>query len=139
MSVQQGQQPTEEELFYTAWGQETIKNNITLCNDILKQLITINSALLGVSIIYDNIVSNDVIKILVLLSFFFSLIIAFLGVLPYENRVLMSSPEDIKIHKRNALKHKRQFLWVSAVAIIIGFALVIGELLVKMCGCVCEL
>jgi hypothetical protein len=133
MTTQQGQQPTEEEIFYTTWGQETVKNNITLCNDILKQLITISSALLGVSIIYEDIVSNETLKIFVLLSFFICLIVAFIGLLPYENKVRLDTPEEIKTHKRNAFKHKRQYLWVSAMTIVIGFALILVELLIKIC------
>jgi hypothetical protein len=135
MTAQHGQQPTEEEIFYITWGQETVKNNITLCNDILKQLITISSALLGVNIIYDNIVSSETLKIFVLLSFFVSLIVAFIGLLPYENNVRLDTPDDIKIHKRQALKHKRQYLWVSAMTIVVGFALILGELLLKTYDC----
>lgn len=135
MTIQQGQQPTEEEIFYITWGQETVKNNITLCNDILKQLITISSALLGVSIIYDHIVTNETLKIFVLLSFFISLIVAFIGLLPYENKVRLDTPDDIKTHKRKALTHKRQYLWVSAFTIVVGFALILAELLIKTCEC----
>lgn len=133
MTAQQGQQPSEEEIFYTTWGQETVKNNINLCNDILKQLITISSALLGVSIIYDHVVLSETLKFFVLFSFFVSLIVAFIGLLPYENKVRLDTPDDIKTHKRQALKHKRQYLWVSAMTIVIGFALILGELLIKTC------
>lgn len=135
MTTQQGQQPTEEEIFYTTWGQETVKNNITLCNDILKQVITISSVLLGVSIIYDHIVSSETLKIFVLLSFFVSLIVAFCGLLPYENKVRLDTPDDIKTHKSQALKHKRQHLWVSAMTIVVGFALILLELLIKTYDC----
>lgn len=131
MTAQQGQQPTAEEIFYTTWGQETVKSNINLCNDILKQLITISSALLGVSIIFEQIVTSETLKFFVLLSFFISLIIAFIGLLPYENKVRLDTPEDIKEHKRKALKHKRRYLWISAMTIVVGFALILGELLIK--------
>jgi len=132
MCTQQGQPPTEEDLFYISWGYETVKNNIALCNDILKQIITLSSALLGVSIIYDHIVSNETLKIFVLLSFFISLIIALIGLLPYENNVSLDTPEEIKTHKRTALTHKRRYLWSSAMFIVIGFALIIAELLFKI-------
>ena len=123
MTPQQGLPPTQEEIFYTTWGQETVKNNITLCNDILKQLITISSALLGVSIIYDHIVQSETLKIFVLLSFFISLVVALIGLLPYERKVSLNTPADIKTHKQNALRHKRLYLWISAMSIVIGFAL----------------
>lgn len=60
MEQQQGRPPTEEEIFYSTWGRETVKNNINLCNDILKQLITISSALLGVMTIFDEIVTETI-------------------------------------------------------------------------------
>jgi hypothetical protein len=131
MTSQQGQQPTEEEIFYKTWGQETVKSNINLCNDILKQLIAISSALLGVSIIFEQIVTIRVLRFFVLLSFFISLIIAFIGLLPYENKVRLDTPEDIKEHKRKALKHKSRYLWISATTIVVGFALTLLALLIK--------
>jgi len=45
---QAGQAPSEDDTFYLTWGKETLKNNINLSNDILKQIITLSSALLGV-------------------------------------------------------------------------------------------
>ena len=131
MITKQGTKPSEEDAFYITWGLETIKRNITLCNDIMKQLITINCALLGVTIIFDQILTNNILKILVLLSFFFSLIISFLGLLPYNNKVNIKIPEDIKSHKKNALKHKQRFLRASAFTITIGFGMIIGELIFR--------
>lgn len=131
MVAQQGKKPTEDDVFYTNWGQETMKNNITLCNDVLKQLITINSALLGISIIYEYVIANKVLKVFVLLLFFISLVIAIIGILPYENKVELDVPNEIKKHKIKALKHKRCYLWVSAIAILVGFALILVELLFK--------
>src|ERR1043165_5944762 len=106
MSHQQGRPPTEEEVFYIAWGRETIKNNISLCNDILKQLITLSSALLSVTLIFEGIVTNERWKALVAFTFFCSLIVAFIGLLPYERKVQLHTPEEIKKHKQQALKSK---------------------------------
>ncbi|MCD7916285.1 MAG: hypothetical protein LUG96_14195 [Tannerellaceae bacterium] len=86
MEHQQGRPPTEEEFFYTTWEKETLKNNINLCNDILKQLITLSTTLLGVTIIFDTIITVYFLKLLVMVLFFTSLIIAFLGILPYEKK-----------------------------------------------------
>lgn len=132
MEPQKGKPVTDEDEFYVNWGKETLKNNITLANDILKQLITLSSALLGVSIIYEHIVKGEFFKISVLLSFFISLIIALLGLLPYEKKVSLNSPSEIKNFKKKALKHKRLHLWISSIAIVVGFGLIIGELIVNM-------
>jgi hypothetical protein len=131
MEHQEGRPPTEDEIFYSTWGRETVKNNITLCNDILKQLITISSALLGVTIIFDTVVTENYFKILVVFSFFASIVLAFIGLLPYERTVRLDTPADIKMHKQKALKHKRCYLWTSAFTLVIGFAFIIAELLLK--------
>ncbi|MCD8031147.1 MAG: hypothetical protein LUF85_10100 [Bacteroides sp.] len=132
MAQQQGRPPTEEETFYLDWGRESLKNNIRLSNDILKQQITISSALLGVSLIFQEILTTNSIKIAVVLSFFLSLIIAFIGLLPYERKVLLEVPAEIKSHKLKALRHKRYYLWTSALCLVVGFACIIAELILGM-------
>jgi hypothetical protein len=129
--MQEGQELTDEDKFYLSWARETVKSNIALSNEMLKQLISLNSALLGVNLIFDKIVSSEGLKILVLLCFFVSLTISLLGLLPYENIVDTNSPSDIKEHKTKALKHKRIYLWTSACLLLLGFVIVIGDLTVK--------
>ena len=127
-----GEPVSDFDNFYLDWCRETIKNNISLSNDILKQLITLNTALLGVNIIFESIVFNHLLKFLILIFFFLSLIIALLGVLPYQNRIVPFSPDDIKNHKDEALRHKLKYLWTSATFLIIGFGIVLGELYVRL-------
>lgn len=129
-SQKKGRPPNQKEIFYLQWGLETLKNNIKLSNDILKQLLTLSSAMLGVSIIFETIIVTEWIKILVLLSFLLSLIVAFIGILPYERKVNLDSPNDIQKHKISALKHKRCYLWISASFLTIGFAAIVTELIV---------
>jgi len=130
--VLQGQPLTESDLFYLEWGKETVKKNITLANEILKTIITLSTGLLGASIIFDKIVENEILRLFVLLSFFAALVISFLGVLPYEKVIKLSEPGNIKSHKRNALQHKRIYLWSSSFSIILGFSLIIAELIIKL-------
>ena len=68
-----GQKPSSDDDFYLDWGKESLKNNIKLANDILKQLITLSTALLGVSIIYEKIVEDENLRVVVLILFFLSL------------------------------------------------------------------
>lgn len=131
MNNQQGKPLSEEQKFYINWGQETVKNNIKLSNDILKQLISLNSAILGFSIIFDTIVLDKTFEIIVLFTFFLSLIVSLIGLLPYEKKVNLDTPEEIKVHKNNALNHKRKFLWISAFLMLAGFAIVLGLFIVK--------
>ena len=132
MMQQQGQQPSTEDEFYLKWGYETVKNNIKFSNEILKQIITLSTTLLAASIIFEYIIPYTWVKILVLLSFFISLVTAFVGVLPFERSVDLNSPSDIKRHKRAALKHKRWYLWISAGMLIIGFIAILAVLIVRL-------
>jgi hypothetical protein len=87
---------------------------------------------LGVSIIYDKIVSNELLRIIVLLLFLLSLTISLIGVLPYEKTISINSPSQIKEFKGQALKHKRIYLWISGAGLTFGFAIIIAELLIKL-------
>lgn len=129
---QKGLRPTNEDEFYLNWGKESLKNNIKLSNEILKQIITLSTALLGLTIIYEKIVSVEILRIIVLLLFFISLVVSLLGVLPFEGTISLNSPTEIKEFKRKVLKHKRIYLWISGGGLTLGFAIIIGELITKL-------
>lgn len=110
--IVKGQKPTCEELFFREWGYETIKNNIETVNKLLQQFITLNVALIGGNIAFlspSNIAAPY--RIVSLFLFFLGLILAFLGVLPYESKVNIDIPDQVKAHKKSALAQKRKFLW----------------------------
>jgi hypothetical protein len=120
--IQEGQAPTEEDKFYIQWGRETIKNNLNFANEVLRQLITLNSALLGGSIVFlDEKLVKPPFRGLVISAFTLSLIFSFIGMMPYEATIDIRSPQDIKDHKQKALKHKRIYLWIAGFLILAGF------------------
>src|SRR5690606_13637351 len=111
---------------------ETIKKNIENAHGALVQFLTLNTTLLGGSIVF---LKPEVIgKIFLSASFslfFIALLISFLGILPHESNVSIISPSEIKAHKIQALSKKRKFMWscaaftgsgllVMAVGVIIG-------------------
>lgn len=113
--------PTSEEIFYQEWGRETLKANIGIVTDVLKQLITINVALLGGGAAF--LQSSDVgtaPRALILFAFFVGLISSLFGVIPTESKVDWRVPEEVKIHKSRALSWKRGFLSVSAGFTVLG-------------------
>jgi hypothetical protein len=123
-----GTAPSEDDEFYISWGRETLKHNLVFANEVLRQLVTLNVALLGGSIIFlDNIFVDSNIKVFALLSFFFSLIISFIGIMPYARSVDLRVADDIREHKESALKHKLYYLGVAGGLIGLGFiAIFIG-------------
>lgn len=113
--------PSEEELFYLAWGRETLKSNISTASTVLCQFITINVALLGGGAAYLNTTTiPSWVRIIILLSFLFGLVLAIFGVLPTSTEVNSYVPEEIKIHKSAALKSKRLFLRWAAGCTVLG-------------------
>jgi len=96
--------PTKNELFYIKWGEESIKKNIENAHSTLTQFLTLNTALMGGSILFmkpENI--NKEWLSLSLILFFIGLFTSFLGILPHETKVNPISPSQIKEHKNNAL------------------------------------
>ncbi len=129
--VFQGTPVSDEDSFFFNWAKESIKENVKLANDILKQLITLCTTLLGISIIFEKIVLHEQFRLLVICSFFIGLIISFIGVLPFEKKVDILSPSEIRDYQERALRHKLRYLWASSISLVVGFAIIIAELIVK--------
>lgn len=127
-----GRPPSDEDLFYTQWARETLKSSINLANDVLKQLLTLSTALLGGSVLFlaENMMPG-LLRFLAILSFFAALIVSFLGVLPYEAHLDIKNVTAIRNHKQRTLDHKRKYLWGSALCSALGFGIVIAGLLIK--------
>ena len=52
--VIKGTKPDPTDVFYAEWGDELIKRNLTFLNDVLRQLVTLSTAMLSGSIIFLN-------------------------------------------------------------------------------------
>jgi hypothetical protein len=124
--VVQSRKPTEKDEFYLSWGRELVKNEFNLSNDLLKQQITLSLGILAVSFIFENLFKEShALKSFTLLSFFLSLLISFVGVMPFTRQdVWLDSPDDIETFKKDALKYKRNCYKSSAVFIIVGIGLI---------------
>lgn len=131
--IQVGRAPTPDEEFYYNWGQETLKQNLTLSNNILSNILVLSSALLG-GIIF--LMGEDLLfaklKLLIAFAFLLSLIIAFIGILPFESKVDDRIPFDIKAHKSKALSSKRRYVWLAGSCMIAGFFIALGGIFAKL-------
>ena len=99
--------PSQEDAFYLQWGEETIKKNIENAHGVLTQFLTLNTALMGGSVVFMKAENIGDLWLSVALSLFFvGLCTSFLGVLPHETAVNPISPTQIKEHKHSALLKK---------------------------------
>lgn len=122
--VIKGAPPSAEELFYLQWARETQKRNSDLANQVLRQLVTLYASLLGGSIVF---LKKEFLRSpyweTVMILFFLGLVLAFVGSMPYEGRVDVRQPQEIKRHKQSALAWKRFFLWSAGLSGALGFAM----------------
>ena len=124
-SAEEEQEFAKEVEFYRQWARENVKSSIVLANDVLKQLLTINAALLGAAsiLLNDNLI-DPLGRVATVLAFFLALVVSFLGVLPFE-----SPPQrevaKIRAAKIRALNHKRNLLAGAAGLMSLGFGIAI--------------
>ncbi len=127
-----GYLPADEDNFYQQWGYETLKNNIVLLNDVLRQLLTLDTALLAAAIgFFDKIETLSWSKSTVLILLCISLVMSFLGIFPYEGKVDIRNITMIRRHKEKAQLYKRIFLGIAAGVFILSFVLLLLNLVIE--------
>jgi len=111
---------------------EAIQRLINVTDDLLKTIITMSSALLGVGFIFDDFVKSPLARLIIVFLFFVGLVISFLGVLPFKIRYDIEDAEELKQQHINTFFRKRRHLWSSACVLAVAFAIAIGDLLVDV-------
>lgn len=119
---QKGKPLNDDQKFYLEWGKESIKNNIKLLNDMLSKMIVLNASFAGGAVVQKVIIDSTP-KTILIVIFLIALVISFIGYMPFENAIDISAPNEIKVHKKKALKHKRIYLWLAASIMCIGFSI----------------
>lgn len=128
----QGRRPTTEEEALTEGVKDSLKNTPTKLNAVLTLLITINLALLAVSMLFDiNILSKNE-KIIVILCFLFSMLVALIGFIPFEGKVQMDIPESSREHFKKAVAYKKGFIIASVTIFLIGLLILIVNYLQQL-------
>ncbi len=119
-----GKVVSSDDKFYLDWGRESLRNNLRLLNDVLRQLVTLTSTLLGGTVVFlDEKIINPSYKIYIIMAFFIALIIAFIGMLPHTSKVNLSSPSAIKEHKIKSTRIKRYLVLGAGTLVFVGFFL----------------
>lgn len=127
-----GRIPTEDELFFIAWGRETLKSNLQLTNSILSQLLTLNTALLGGSVVLLSPKhSVECARWWAIILFLFGLIFSFVGILPYTEKIDRRSPTQIETHKSRVLEYKLGLIYLSALFTGVAFFVIIVGMTAK--------
>ena len=116
------EKPTSEDLFYIRWGRETRRDNIAVLNNVLRQFITLDTALLAALIaFFDKIEICKWIKVLSCVLLMFSLVMALFGIIPRSSHVDPRRPYLIKAHKDKVLTWKKWLMWISVSSFALSF------------------
>lgn len=110
-----------EDDYYAEWALESIKSSINLANDVLRQLLTLSTSLIGGSVVLteSKLLYPPHLRFIVIVFFIAGLVYAFMGVIPYEHTYI----RDIKEFKRakvSALATKQKHINKSASCIFMG-------------------
>ena len=111
---------------------ETLQRLIATTDDMLKTIITMSSALLAIGFIFNDFVKSPLVRAVIIILFFIGLVLAFLGMLPFNLRHDVEDAEEMKQQQVKSFLRKRRHLWLSAGVMAIALILAILDLLVDV-------
>lgn len=121
----QGKQPTQEEQALIEAAKDSLKSTTSKFNTVFVTLLTLNVGLLAVSMLFDATVLPKNERILAIICFLISLLVAIIGLIPFEGKVQMDTPDNIKSHITKATNYKKAFVIASVVILLIGIVIII--------------
>jgi hypothetical protein len=126
----EAREPSLRDKFFLEWGLELVKKQFDLTNELLKQQISICVGLFAASFIFDTFLKEfPRLKATILFLWLSSLIMAFIGLMPFERKnVLLDSPSEIEDYTNDAIKFKKCCYTISAILILVGLSLLIIKL-----------
>ncbi len=118
--------PSKEDLFFTEWGKETLKENISVLNETFKLFISLDTVLLSAYVsFYDSVLVNALPfswqTIAPAFCVMLSLSSSIIGIYPFSIKVNLAAPDKIKEYKEKRSNFKRVCLAIAAIALISGF------------------
>ena len=122
----EGSPPSKEDLFFTEWGRETLKENISVLNETFKLFITLDTILLSAYVsFYDSVLASALPfswqTIAPAFCIMLSLSASIIGIYPFPIKVNLAAPDKIREYKEKRSNFKRVCLAIAAIALVGGF------------------
>jgi hypothetical protein len=116
-----GEEPSTQEIELVKWGEETIRGAETVLHDSLKQLITLNTALLAGSVAFlDRLPGSKGWKIAGAICLLLSLLLALWGNYPRELRLCPHVPSEIKMARDRITVDRASYLLRATTVLVAG-------------------
>lgn len=127
-----GRVASEEDQFLVSLGDEQIKRNLPFLNDVLRQQVTLSTALMGGGIAFLKDAMATGFKVGAVFLFLAALIVALVGVLPHPGMIERRAPGIIARSLERALDRKRHIAYAAAGLIVAGLIVALLGLLANL-------
>ena len=125
-----GQPASDMDLFHLRWGQEMYRDGYKVPVEMLRQIVTLTTALLAGSVGLLNAGLMTATGRALMLAFLLaSLGAALMGLLPRERTVDLISPSDLAEFRTEAMGRRLYWLRIAAVFLFVGLACGVGGVL----------
>jgi hypothetical protein len=123
--------PSEEESFYLALGEEITKRSLPFTNEVLRQMVTLSTAMAGggAAFLNEPLITLTY-KIPAVVFFLLALAAALVGVFPFVSTMDRNCPAEVKATVSRAVWFKLGCLCGSAIFSIVGLIAVVAGLTV---------
>lgn len=119
-----GRAPSAEESFLLDWIKEAGKGSYAVVADVLKQLVTINSAFVGTLLLFadKSILDRRAANVLVF-ALIFAAIVAFVGLVPDRKRIPFNDLDAINRVRERQMGWKYWCMLISATVMLASLLL----------------
>ncbi|HUV03915.1 MAG TPA: hypothetical protein VMX94_02280 [Armatimonadota bacterium] len=125
-------EPSQDSLFWLEVGREMIKASTGIANDVAKQLVTLNTALISAYLVAAKLLGivtlgQGLKRLIFAIPVGLWLLSISLGVfvlVPRQDEVSSISPTDIKAARKRAIGSKCVFVWLAVAALTSGILFV---------------
>lgn len=109
----------EEVEFFASWGDALLKETLPFLNQVLRQFVTLNAALLaGVAAFSDKGLMDRGLSITSMVLLLLALSAAIIGILPHGGWQRRCAGLEIREAVRGATEFKNWCVWLSAVMLL---------------------
>jgi hypothetical protein len=122
--VYEGRAPTAEEEFYSEWGRAILKGGYEAAKDALRQLMTLDAALIGANIGFLGAkIINPLGSAIAIVCLLASLLVSFWSIIPHEARLCIYAPYEVKEFQQRAMSTRMVYLKVGGLLLAVGLVL----------------
>lgn len=117
-----GQNPTWEQEYYCDWADQLHRNSLTVLDERLQRLVTLNAAILGGSFVFGQAVLSPGSRIVAVICLIASLLCALLGTFPKESNADRTCAYQVKACLEETVRFRGRMLKIASALLVAAFS-----------------